>query len=125
MIGLTPHERELAVARDRRAGFGFALAELSLYWDNHHDGAPEMHQPVINIRAAALTEVQAVAAWLGVEVHERYGTHLAQRRFGTGDDSIMVEAHFTPDHDRAHALRTEAADKARSERDDAGSLVAA
>ena len=38
----------------------------------------------------------------------RHGTWYAQRRFGTGPDSILVEAHYTPDHDEAQRLRVTA-----------------
>lgn len=112
MIGLTDRERELAVTGGGHpAAFGLALAELSLYWDSHPAGAPLMHQPVLNIRASSLAEVEAVAAWLGVPVHERHKVHHAQRRFGTGEDSILVEAHFTPDFDAAFAAMRDARKK--------------
>ena len=112
MIGLTDRERELMAAHSPPASaFGLALAELSLYWDNHPHGAPEMHQPRLNIRIEpgtavqdGIAMVQAVADWLGVEKGERYGVHIAQRRFGTGDESVIVECHFTPDQDKTHAL---------------------
>jgi hypothetical protein len=112
MIGFTDHEKALAVERGgHAAAFGLALAELSMYWDNHSSGAPDMHQPVLNIRIEPGTAVQdgidtvkAVADWLGVEVETRYEVHIAQRRFGTGNDSIIVECHYTPDQDRTHAL---------------------
>jgi hypothetical protein len=116
MIGLTEREKELLLARQGpAAGFGLALAELSMYWDNHPDGAPEMHEPRLNIRIDSdgtpedrLAAVQAIADWLGVKVTERHGVYIAQRRFGTGENSIIIECHFTPDQDRTHALIREA-----------------
>jgi hypothetical protein len=71
-----------------------------------------------------MAAVQAIADWLGVELTERYGVHHAQRRFGTGADSIIVEAHFTPDQDRTHALVREAGRKrAPVAREDAAVLA--
>ena len=110
MIGLTDRERELAAAAQGPAtGICLALAELELYWENHRKGAPDVHELRLNIRidpdaGDRMAAVQAIADWLGVELTERYGVHHAQRRFGTGADSIIVEAHFTPDQDRTHAL---------------------
>jgi hypothetical protein len=112
MIGLTPREQEIARAGDGPAtGINLALAELSLYWDNHRKNAPDVHQLRINIRIAGegsvqdrIGAVERIADWLGVEVHERYGVHIAQRRFGSGGDSVIVEAHFTPDQDAAFEL---------------------
>ena len=123
MIGFTPREAVLAVEHGgHAAGFGLALAELSMYWDQHPDGAPEMHEPRLNIRITAggtiqdrIDTVKRIADWLGVGVTERYGVYLAQRRFGTGEDSVLLEAHFTPDQDRTHALIREAAGRHRKD----------
>ena len=119
MIGLTPREQAIALAQGGPAtGINLALAELSLSWDNHRKNAPDVHELRINIRitdvgttADRIGAVQAVADWLGVEKHERYGVHIAQRKFGTGGDSILVEAHYTPDQDATHALVREAHDR--------------
>ena len=116
LTDLTDRERELATAaQGPGTGMCLALADLELYWENHREHAPDVHELRVNIRIIAagsitdrLAAVQAVADWLGVEVHERYGTHFAQRRFGTGADSVIVEAHFTPDQDAAHAQRAAA-----------------
>jgi hypothetical protein len=43
-----------------------------------------------------------------VPLAERDGVYVAQRRFGTGEDSVVLEAHFAPDGDRTHALIKEA-----------------
>ena len=118
MQGPTDREREAAIAtQGPAAGINFALAELSLYWDNHRTNAPDVHELRINIRIAddasnedKLATVQAVADWLGVPVAERYGCVIAQRRFGTGDDAVIIEAHCTPDKDATHALLTERRD---------------
>ena len=89
MIGFTPREAVLAVEHGgHAAGFGLALAELSMYWDQHPDGAPEMHEPRLNIRITAggtiqdrIDTVKRIADWLGVGVAERYGggTSLTKR----------------------------------------------
>ena len=126
MIGLTPRERDLALAAgDPATGLGLALAELSLYWDNHHAGAPAVHELRINIRIAdegtpedRIGAVQAVADWLGVEKHVLHGCHIAQRKFGTGADSVTVEAHYTPDPARAHFERLAAKEAAQDPRED-------
>ena len=115
MQGPTDRERELAIAaQGPGTGICLALADLELFWENHRANAPEVHDLRINIRIAddastedKLATVQAVADWLGVEVTERYGCVIAQRRFGTGDDAVIIEAHCTPDKDRTHALLTE------------------
>ena len=114
MTGPTENEKNAAIAAGPPGtAFAFALAELSLYWDNHPGGRPEPGNPVINLRARSDQEVAAVARWLGVEMHFRNGTWFAQRRFGSGDDgTILVEAHFTPDHDAAHAARLAAKEAA-------------
>lgn len=122
MDGKTPIEAARAVKDGgHAAAFGLALAELSMYWDKHPKGRPDMHEPRLNIRIDAggtagerIAAVQAIADWLGVEKRERYGVHIAQRRFGTGDDSILVEAHYTVDQDATHALLREAAGRHRN-----------
>ena len=114
MIGLTEHERQLAVASGGPGmGIVLALADLELYWEHHLKGAPDVHELRLNIRidpdtGDRMAAVQAVADWLGVPLRERYGVYLAQRRFGTGEDSVLLEAHFTPDQDRTHTLIREA-----------------
>src|SRR5579863_5405696 len=115
MIGLTDRERELAVASGGPGtGICLALADLELYWEHHRANAPDVHELRLNIRidpgscGDRMGAVQAVADWLGVPVTERYGVHSAQRRFGTGTDSVLVECHFTEDFDRTHALIKEA-----------------
>ena len=130
MIVLTDRERELAAAaQGPAAGICLALAELELFWENHRANAPEVHELRLNIRidpdaGDRMAAVQAIADWLGVELTERYGVHHAQRRFGTGADSIIVEAHFTPDQDRTHALVREAGRKrAPVAREDAAVLA--
>ena len=117
MKGMTDGEKALAIERGgHAAAFGLALAELSMFWDSHHGGAPDMHQPRMSIRVDAtgdpedkIAAVQHIADWLGVPVVQRYGVYIAQRRFGTGQDSILVECHYTPDFDRTHDLVREAA----------------
>ena len=112
MDGKTPIEAARAVKDGgHAAAFGLALAELSMYWDKHPKGRPDMHEPRLNIRIDAggapedrIEAVRQIADWLGVEVNERYGVYHAQRRFGTGEDSIIVEAHFTPDQDATHKM---------------------
>jgi hypothetical protein len=119
MNGLTDCEKELAItAGGPAAAFSIALAELNMYWDNHPEGRPAIgHAPVINIRIPDqgdkdqhIAAVAAVARWLGVPVECRNGCYTAQRRFGTGEAYITVEAHFTPDPLRAPAGRPEVQD---------------
>lgn len=120
MIGLTDRERELAVAQQGPGtGMALALAELELYWENHAKSAPGVHELRMNIRIAGegspedrLAAVKAIADWLGVEVHYLNGCHTAQRRFGSSDDSVIVEAHYTPNPTRAVIERQDAARKA-------------
>jgi hypothetical protein len=112
MIGMTDRERELAAAaQGPGTGMCLAIADLELHWENHRGNAPDIHELRANIRisgdgspADRLAALKAVADWLGVPVTERYGVYHAQRRFGTDKDSIILEAHFTPDQDRTHAL---------------------
>lgn len=115
MQGPTDRERELTIAtQGPGTGICLALAELELFWENHRKNAPDVHDLRINIRIAdeasteeKLATVQAVADWLGVETTERYGCVIAQRRFGTGHDAVIIEAHCTPDKDATHALLSE------------------
>jgi hypothetical protein len=115
MQGPTDRERELAIAtQGPGTGICLALAELELYWENHRANAPQVHELRMNVRIAdegtpedRLAAVRAVADWLGVEVTERYGCVIAQRRFGSGDDAVIIEAHYTPDKDATHALLDE------------------
>jgi hypothetical protein len=117
MIDLTPREKERAAAvQGPGTGICLALAELELYWENHRKNAPGVHELRMNIRIAAegstedrIAAVQAIADWLGVEKHERHGCHIAQRRFGTGEDSVIVEAHYTPEPAKAVIARQDAA----------------
>lgn len=116
MDGLTDREKDRAIAaQGPGTGMCLALAELELFWEKHRENAPDVHELRMNIRIAdegspedRLAALNAIADWLGVLVTERYGVHHAQRRFGAGADSIIVEAHFTPDQDRTHALIREA-----------------
>jgi len=131
MINLTDRERELAIARQGPGtGMCLALADLELFWENHRKNAPDVHELRLNIRIDGdgsvqdrIGAVQAVADWLGVKVDERYGTHFAQRRFGTGADSIIVEAHFTPDQDAAQAQRVVAKAEAGDRLEKAGAAA--
>ena len=115
MQGPTDRERELAIAaQGPGTGICLALADLELFWENHRANAPQVHELRMNLRIAdegtqedRLAAVKAIADWLGVAVVERHGCHIAQRRFGTGDDSVIIEAHFTPDKDLTHALLSE------------------
>lgn len=126
MIGLTDREKSLAIAAGGpQAAFSIALAELSMYWDQHPAGRPDVGcGPVINIRvqggnaAEGVAGVAAVARWLGVEPAFRNGVHIAQRRFGPDGNSIVIEAHYTPDHDAAFAALTRAAEE--RDEDEAG-----
>ena len=116
MIGLTDREKELAVtAQGPGTGICLALAELELFWENHRANAPRVHELRMNLRITSegstedrLAAVQAIADWLGVPVTERHGCHFAQRRFGSGEDSVIIEAHYTPDQDATHAMVREA-----------------
>ena len=114
MQGLTDREKAAAIAaQGPGAGMCLALAELELYWENHARNAPDVHELRVNIRVEAgdrMAAVRAVADWLGVPVAERHGCYIAQRRFGTGADSVIIEAHTTPDQDRTYALMREAAE---------------
>lgn len=123
MQGPTDHEKELAVAaQGPGTGICLALAELELYWENHRKNAPQVHELRMNLRITdegstedRLAAVQAIADWLGVPVQERHGCHIAQRRFGTSQDAVIIEAHFTPDKDATHKQLTEATAQARPE----------
>ncbi len=114
MIGLTDRERELAVASGGPGtGICLALADLELYWEHHRANAPEVHELRMNIRidpdaGDRMAAVQAVADWLGVPLRERYGVYLAQRRFGTGEDSVLLECHYTVDNNATHKMVREA-----------------
>jgi hypothetical protein len=133
MIGMTPREADLAVERGGpAAAFGLALAELSMFWDTHSQGAPDMHEPRLNIRIEpgtsaqdGIATVQAVADWLGVGKHERFGVHHAQRRFGTGENSVIIECHFTPDQDLTHKLIRDAVQRREVPAEAAGRELAA
>ncbi len=122
MQGLTDREKALAIATcGPGTGINLALAELSLYWDNHRRNAPDVHELRLNIRITddggdddRIAAVQAVADWLGVEKRCLHGCHIAQRRFGFGEDSVIVEAHYTPDPARAHFERLAAKEAADS-----------
>jgi hypothetical protein len=120
MQGFPDHERSLAItAGGPGAGFSIALAEFGAYWDNHPEGRPDIgHEPVINFRVKGDGErervraVSGIAAWLGASVDSENGTFMVQRRFGPSGESLLVEAHFTPDHDFAYSLRMQSARKA-------------
>ena len=119
MQGFTDHEKALAVAAgEPGTAFTIALAELSMYFDNHEKDRPHVADAVLNIKVGGGTEgekvagVEAIAKWLGVRKDFRNGTHFAQRRWGVSGESITVEAHFTPDHDAAFAaLQQQAAER--------------
>jgi len=118
MIGLTDHERTLAIARGAPGtAFAIALAEVSMYFDNHENGRPQAGDAVLNIKVKGTGDVEkiagvsGVARWLGVNMEFRNGTYFAQRRWGTGGESVLVEAHFTPDHDAAFAMLQQAQDR--------------
>jgi hypothetical protein len=119
MQGFTDHERSLAVAAGGPGtGFTIALAEVSMYFDNHESGRPHVADAVLNIKVGGDTEdekvagVAAIAQWLGVKKDFRHGTHFAQRRWGVSGESLTVEAHYTPDPDVAFAaLREQAAER--------------
>jgi hypothetical protein len=119
MQGFTDHERSLAVeAGGPGTGFTIALAEVSMYFDNHETGRPHVADAVLNIKVGGGTEaekvagVDAIARWLGVRRDFRNGTHFAQRRWGVCGESITVEAHYTPDPDAAFAeLQRQAAER--------------
>jgi hypothetical protein len=107
MQGFTDRERSLAVeAGGPGAGFTIALAEVSMYFDNHQKGRPHVADAVLNIKVGGDSEeekiagVAAIARWLGVEKDFRNGTHFAQRRWGVSGESITVEASYAPDPDR-------------------------
>lgn len=117
MIGLTDRERGLAVTSGGPGtGICLALAELELYWVNHRKNAPDVHELRMSISIDAggtiadrIGAVARVADWLGVPVAERYGVHIAQRRFTSGDDSVIIEAVYAPppaevDHGPTDAL---------------------
>jgi len=122
MQGFTDRERSLAVAAGGPGtGFTIALAEVSMYFDNHETGRPHVADAVLNIKVGGGTEaeqvagVAAIAKWLGVEMDFRYQTYFAQRRWGVSGESLTVEAHFTPDHDAAFAaLQQQAAERSAS-----------
>ena len=115
MNGLTDREKELAIAaQGPGTGICLALADLELFWENHRKNAPDVHELRMNLSITnegtpeeRLAAVQAVADWLGVPVVERYGCHIAQRQFGAGEDTVIIEAHYTPDKDATHALLSE------------------
>lgn len=123
MQGPTDRERERAIAaQGPGTGICFALADLELWWEKHRKNSPDVHELRMNLRVTdegtpeeRLAAVRAVADWLGVDVTERYGCHIAQRRFGTGDDAVIIEAHYTPDKDATHALLSERRDSAQAE----------
>jgi len=120
MQGFTDTEKDRAVAAGGTGtGFIIALAEVSMYFDNHEKGRPHVADAVLNIKVGGGTEdekvagVDAIARWLGVSRDFRNGTHFAQRRWGVSGESITVEAHFTPDPDVAFAaLQRQAAEQA-------------
>ena len=122
MIGPTPHEAErAAAAQGPGTGICLALAELELYWENHRSNAPDVHELRLNVRITdegspedRIAAVQAVADWLGVEKHFLHGCHIAQRKFGTGDASVIIEAHFTPSPAKAHLERLAAKEAAEA-----------
>lgn len=110
MQGFTDTEKDQAVATGAPGkGFTIALAEVSMYFDNHENGRPLVGDAVLNIKVGGGTEaekvagVDAIARWLGVGRDFRNGTHFAQRRWGVSGESITVEAHYTPDPDVAFA----------------------
>jgi hypothetical protein len=138
MIGPTDRERELAVAaQGPGTGMCLALADLELFWENHRDNAPDVRELRMNVRLTdccgdgddPMAALEAFADWLGVQVSERYGCHIAQRRFGVGEHTVIIEAHYTPDPDRTHALirgavkRREAVPEREAAREPAGAAV--
>lgn len=129
MIGLTDREREMALASaGPPSPFSFALAELNMYWDQHSKGRPDLgHEPVISFHLKnegtpeeRIAAVKAVAKWLGVRERFENGVWFAQRRFGTRPHSILVEAHYTPDHDAAFAALQRQADERKQDGEGAG-----
>lgn len=123
MQRLTDREKELAIAtQGPGTGICLALADLELFWENHRSNAPEVHELRMNLRIAdegtpqeRLAAVHAVADWLGVPVTERHGCHIAQRRFGAGEDAVIIEAHYTPSPAAAHYERLAAKETAQAQ----------
>ena len=119
MQGFTDREKDAAIAAGAPGtAFAIALAEVSMYFDNHERNRPLVGDAVLNIKvggdsdAEKLDGVNAIARWLGVGVAFRHGTYFAQRRWGKGGESITVEAHFTPDPAQAHFDRLAAKEAA-------------
>ena len=111
MNGYTP--AELAI---RRSGADAALlliglVDLEVFYRTHPD-APVPQKPTLNIRIPDSAEsredkiavVEAVAAALGVSPVWRNGVLYACREFGP----LLLECHYTPDHDAAFALQRSA-----------------
>ncbi len=111
MNGCTPAELAL-----RRSGVDTALlliglVDLEVFYRTH-PGAPLPQQPTLSIRVPDSAEsreekiaaVEAVAAALGVSPVWRNGVLYACREFGP----LLLECHYTPDHDAAFALQRSA-----------------
>jgi hypothetical protein len=123
MIGPTGSEWERAVAtQGPGTGMCLAIAEAELYWENHRKNAPDIHELRMNLRidndgttGDRIAAVEAIADWLGVTMEKRNGCFTAQRRFGTSSDSVIIEAHYTPNPAQAHLERLAAKAGAASE----------
>jgi hypothetical protein len=110
MDGFTDGETRRAIEMGGPgAAFSIALAEFARYWDCHPGNRPDLgHEPMINVRAHGLSAVEGVADWLGVTASPVCGTVIAKRHFGPDGAGLILEAHFTVDHDAAHVLRLQA-----------------
>jgi hypothetical protein len=98
LIGLTPHEQDLAaISPARHAALIAALTDLGAFYEAHPH-APVPDQPVLNIRITGddprdkAEAVRAVARALGVCAEWQDGCLIAARQFGP----LTLEAHYTP-----------------------------
>jgi hypothetical protein len=85
-----------------------------MFYEDRPEGRPDL-RAVLNIKVHGDTHddkmhaITAIAAWLDVDLAERNGTWFAQREWtDPGGSLIILEAHYTPDHDKAYALRQQA-----------------
>jgi hypothetical protein len=85
-------------------------AEVAAWYETHQDGQPPLCDRTLSFQVQGRTHAEKMenlwefARFLQVQPQWRNEVLFVQRRFGTAGSSITLDAHYTPDPDRAFRL---------------------
>lgn len=92
------------------------LAEVAAWYETHQDGQPPLGDRTLSFQVTGRTHAEkmeslwAFARFLDTTPAWRNEVWFVQRRFGAPGSSITLDAHYTPDPDRAfRVMQREAA----------------